>query len=191
MMRVVALRVTVVAVVSAVLLGIAANPASADWYFADGLEAATTANWAVGGSGAGNSSRVYTTDCGLARSGCGGVVITQTGPGFMSAGRPLHIGAPQADWCWLSGYLQRRIYGNNVLRINVEVIDPKTWTYLAAQTVTLHGPGSGIWDQGSAFFVLGTVRDVFIRFSVLGDSSGSTNMVNIDDVGLFCLTMLA
>src|SRR3954468_11602964 len=82
MMRVVALRVTVVAVVSAVLLGIAANPASADWYFADGLEAATSANWTVGGSGAGNSSRVYTTDCGLARSGCGGVVITQTGPGF-------------------------------------------------------------------------------------------------------------
>src|SRR4051794_28271150 len=178
-------RLSMVAVLVMTALSVGAtSAASATNVLEDGFETATAAQWTVSGSGAGNSGGLY-MDCGAAHSGCGGAMIQQLGPGWNSVGRSVYVLRQIGHRCQLAGYAQRRLYGGQELRVNVEVIDPATWTYLGLATYSLLGPGSGRWERISVIFYP-TKPYEHIRFSVLGDAASHENMVNLDDVSVVC-----
>jgi hypothetical protein len=67
-------------------------------------------------------------------------------------------------------------------RVNVEVIDPANWTYLAVRQATLPAGypwkayGSGTWTPGPV--------DVIVRISLLSD--GDYERVKVDDLTVQC-----
>jgi hypothetical protein len=174
---------TVVALVVVQMAALAA-PASAGYGYTDSLESNTQPVWELSGSGAGNQSYLY-SDCGAARTGCGAAMLKQVGPGWHSVGRSWYINSPLGRTCRLAGHLQRRLYGSQLLQVNIEVLDPATWKYISWNPVALDGPGSGAWEDLHTTFRL-SQRQVFVRFSVIGDAAGHDNVVNLDDVSVSC-----
>src|SRR5262245_15066504 len=100
--RATAVRVLAVVALAAAALVTVASPASADSSYAEGFESFPEIQWEITGSG-GGTGHIYHGDCGLARTGCSGVILSQTRAGFEAVGRRLTVAAPATDLCWLTG----------------------------------------------------------------------------------------
>ena len=78
--------------------------------------------------------------------------------------------------CSAAIYLQ----GPAGTQVNVEVIDPSTWNYLAVKTVTLSG--NGYADYGTPTWK-STIDPVVFRVSLLANGD---SWVRADDLGVTC-----
>ncbi|MGH4026794.1 MAG: hypothetical protein ACRDRV_19655 [Pseudonocardiaceae bacterium] len=105
--------------------------------------------------------------------------------GFSSVGKVVHLQPVpnHPSHCILDGFVDP---GTGFRSLNVEVIDPVTFNYIALNTVTLSDSapytevGVG-WDAGP-----GSQADPLIRFSLLGNPGGPKASVRVDDVKVIC-----
>jgi len=99
-----------------------------------------------------------------------------TSSGWSSVGRTVNMG-------WYPGSaaveIYLRPYGNNV-KVNLEVIDPSNWTYIALKTVTLANSYTYQYVATDWFTV--NRPNVFVRVSVLASGTGASSGVDVDDL---------
>ena len=86
--------------------------------------------------------------------------------------------------CWGGIIAQRRSYGNT-LRVNFEIINPTTWTYIALGSIYLQGPGTGRWEPVGVGVFRPPVGAFYLRISVIG-VNGYTAMANFDNFTFTC-----
>jgi hypothetical protein len=145
----------------------------------DGFEDNPAASWSFAGDGTHYGD--FGHDLGSPHSGSQLAWLNVFGPGWSSVGREVQIdtSAYTPSTCSASFYL---LSVTDSL-VNVEVIDPSTWTYVTVQQVQA-GPdwasySSGWWTPGAT--------DVFVRVSVLGTGGGDTeDRVMVDDMQVRC-----
>jgi hypothetical protein len=148
--------------------------------WSDGFESNPSATWSF--SGEGDSSGRFATAA--PHSGSTYASISEWYPGWSSVGRSVRItpATVHTPKCGLSAWMATTAYRP---RVNVEVIDPATWTYIALYQVTLSGQGYKNYAVGSW---RATKADVFLRFSVLANDPNAPAFANaqIDDVVISC-----
>jgi len=157
-------------------LGFGATQARAAWVLQDNFETNLTSTWQLGHAGVGGG--VYETSGDYSRSLNNDVYIYST-TGFSSVGRTVII-APYFAGRNVNtrAYIYLRPYQANV-KVNFEVIDPTTWTYIALKTVTLVNNGSYQLVMTDVF--VPHRSDVYVRVSVLGNGTTTTS-VDVDDL---------
>jgi hypothetical protein len=172
---------TVVALAVALVL-IGPAPAQASWTLTDNLESASApSTWVFSGVGAGGGGLEYNT---TAHSGTNLAWLESFDESsWMSGGRSVHLGVA-AGSCSASVFI--RPLGRT--RVNVEVIDPATWTYIALKSVTIGVSNGGYQPYQQIFVASWTVSklDVFFRVSLLGSSGDWGWDANFDDLSIIC-----
>ncbi|MFG1839557.1 hypothetical protein [Micromonospora sp. NPDC049175] len=174
-----AARLTAAAVTAtAVALTVAVGPAQADlWTHTDGFEGNPAAVWEFHRSGAGSGA--YELGTGTAHSGWNNAILTTSAGGWSGVGKLLTVGprtAGHSTTCG-GGFYVRAVSGSAVL--NVEVIDPASWTYLSLRTVRITDTAWRLHDVAS--YANGP-NQVFVRISLLGGSGA----VRVDDFAFQC-----
>jgi hypothetical protein len=76
---------------------------------------------------------------------------------------------------------QARVYVLRVGTVNVEVIDPSTWTYLALGTIS-----SGESYQLQSLNWWGGPTDVYFRVSIVSTPERTDGWANVDDITIDC-----
>lgn len=114
-------------------------------------------------------------------------LLTTTGPGWSSLGRKVHLSPAQyhASTCGASVSVRgSAVIPTTAEQLNIEVIDPVTWRYIALSHATVTGSGwvtasVGPWTPGPV--------DVFFRVSLAG-ASGATESryAGLDDLVVTC-----
>lgn len=169
-----------VAVVAAGLVAATAAPAYAGiWTLQDGFESAPAATWWFEGSDDDGSFGTFAATNGIPHTGTRYATITRDRPGWTSVARMVHLtpAANHSASCGAQIWLQEK----PGTKVNVEVIDPATWNYLAVRQVTLPAGypwkaySSGSWRPGPV--------DVVVRISVLSDGYAR---VKVDDLTVQC-----
>lgn len=179
--RAVRLRRSIVAaaltvIVSAGLLGVTGGAAQASiWQLNDGFDFQPASTWSVGTAGTGGGG--FDLNVGTARSAPNDAFLwSQTQ--FSSVGRSVTLRNNSTRIaCGAGVYVQ----GLSGARVNFEVINPATFTYLALQSVTLSGGG---YTQIIVPAWSGGPNTVLVRVSLLG--SGGFNSIRIDDLVVQC-----
>lgn len=170
-------RVVVTLLVSAGLIAVTSGVAHAGtWQMNDGFEYNPAGTWTLYHSGVGGGG--FDLNAGTARTGYNNAWLSvQTG--WSSVGRSVYLTPAQLHQssCGAGIY----IAALSGARLNFEVINPSTWTYVALKTVTLSGGGYTLVTVGP--WVPGPTT-VFIRVSLLG--SGAFNAVRVDDLIVQC-----
>jgi hypothetical protein len=169
---------TVAAVVaaSAGVLAITVGPAQASlWQLQDGFDYQPAATWTVehyGTSGGG-----FDINTGTAHTAPNNAYLwAQTQ--FASVGRSVTLrNNSTRSSCAAGIYLQ----GFDGAKVNVEVIDPSSWTYVALNSVTITG---GSYRQYTVGPWTGGPNTVYVRVSLLG--TGAYNLVRVDDLTVQC-----
>jgi hypothetical protein len=177
-----AVAAAMVLAVSTALVVVAAGPAAAitTWTFRDSFENSTWTTDGVGGWG-------YVGYSSTAHSGTQEAFVDAWN-GWGSVGRPVRIGVPAGGFsgCVMALWVRPL---EPVTRLNVEVINPSTWNYVALRTVTLTAPAPGVFRPyqyvylGESWTV--SVRDVFFRVSAVSHSGGDST-ADVDDVEIRC-----
>jgi hypothetical protein len=168
--------VAVILATSTGALVLAGAPAHASgWQLQDGFDYQPAATWTLehyGTSGAG-----FDLNAGTARTAPNNAYLwAQTQ--FSSVGRSVTLrnNSTRND-CAAGVYLQ----GFDGAKVNVEVIDPSSWTYVALHSVTLSGSGYRLYTVGPW---TGGPNTVYVRISLLG--TGAYNLVRVDDLTVQC-----
>jgi hypothetical protein len=163
---------------TAVALGVAASPAYADLFqHTDGFEGDPAAVWEFHRSGAGSGD--FEIGLGTARTGQNNAILTTSAGGWSGVGKLLTVRprtAGHSTTCG-GGFFVRPIGGPAVL--NVEVIDPVSWTYLALRTVRVTDTA---WRRHDVATYRDGPSEVFMRVSLLGGSGP----VRVDDMTFQC-----
>ncbi|MDG4828218.1 hypothetical protein O7627_02725 [Solwaraspora sp. WMMD1047] len=166
------------AVATAVALTVAVSPAHADlWQHSDGFEGDPAAVWEFHRSGAGSGS--FQIGQGTARSGSNNALLSTSAGGWSGVGKLLTVRprtAGHATTCG-GGFFVQATSGPAVL--NVEVIDPASWTYLALRTVRVTDTA---WRRHDVASYQNGPTQVFMRVSLLGGSAP----VRVDDMVFQC-----
>ncbi|MEU1586977.1 hypothetical protein [Micromonospora sp. NPDC005710] len=161
-----------------VALTVAVGPAQADlWQHTDGFEGSPAAVWEFHRSGAGSGA--YELGAGTARSGSNNAILTTSAGGWSGVGKLLTVRprtAGHSTTCG-GGFFVRAVSGPAVL--NVEVIDPASWTYLALRTVRITDT---VWRRHDVASYANGPSQVFVRVSLLGGSGA----VRVDDMAFQC-----
>jgi hypothetical protein len=171
-------RTAFVAVFSTLFLAATGTAAHAKgWGLQDGFEDNPEATWTI--QTYGSSFGSFENNAGTAHSG-NNYVWLSAGTDFAAVGRPVHIPDLASPSCSASVYLETVYAG----QVNVEIINPATWTYMASNQVTL-SPG------GYQQIFVGTFypdpSDVYVRVSVLGTGTGNWSGVRVDDLQVSCV----
>jgi hypothetical protein len=174
--------VLAVLVTSAGLVAAIAAPAHADlWQLSEGFEGDPATTWQVRSYGA--SAGGFEINAGTARSGSNNAWLTAETE-FSSVARSVYLRPAQLHrpTCGASIYLRPfpGADGGDV-RVNVEVIDPSNWNYIALKTVTL--TGSGYTQVSTPSWKPGPIT-VFVRVSLLG--VGGYSGLRVDDLNVQC-----
>jgi len=175
-------RTVVAALVSAVLaVALGARPAFASlWQLTDSFDANPSATWSFFAAGSGGG--VFETGFGTARTGSTNAFL-RADTEFTSVGRTVHVTPKQVHSdanCSLS-FQVSPVGPPSLSLVNVEVIDPGSWNYLAVQTVRISSAGyrqvvSPNWTGGPV--------DVVARLSVLAGRGFVP--VRVDDMIMQC-----
>jgi hypothetical protein len=167
-----------VAAATAVTLGVAVSPAKADiWQHTDGFESNPFGVWEFHRSGAGSGD--VELGLGTARTGQNNAILTTSAGGWSGVGKLLTVRprtAGHSTTCG-GGFYVRPVSGPAVL--NVEVIEPTSWTYLALRTVRV---SDLLWRRHEVATYQDGPTQVFIRVSLLGGSGP----VRVDDMTFQC-----
>jgi hypothetical protein len=169
--------------VLATLAVVLANPgvASANWSIQDGFEGSPSGTWKLQHSGTGSGG--FEINQGTANRGQNNAWLrSQTG--WSAVGKNLLIG-PAANNRFVrcnAAFVVSSLTGAS--QLNVEVIDPSTWNYLAVKTVTVSSTsyvtvGTDSWHAGAS------PNPVYVRISLLGNGS-TTSTVRVDDMNVVC-----
>jgi hypothetical protein len=170
---------TIAGVAGALLVG-AATPAFASvWTLSDGFESNPAATWWFEASDQFGHGDFGGFD-GIPHTGSKYATIYRFDAGWASVARNVHLTPAQSHRasCGAQVWLQEA----PGTRVNIEVINPSTWTYVAVNSVTLpsdnawHAYGSGSWTPGPV--------DVVFRVSVI--STGGFARVKVDDLTVQC-----
>jgi hypothetical protein len=157
---------------------VAASPAHADiWQHTDGFESNPAAAWQFdrGGDGSGTLE----LNAGTAAGGRNNALLTTSPGGWSGVGKLLTVRprtAGHSTTCG-GGFWIRSVSGPALL--NVEVIDPTTWTYVALRTVRA---GDAAWQWHAVSGYRDGPTQVFIRVSLLGGSGPA----RVDEMGFQC-----
>jgi hypothetical protein len=140
----------------------------------DGFEA-SSGFWKFQKSGVGNGG--IETDVGYAREGRRNGWLTVES-GWSSVGRPATLRNGTSIRCSAWIYVQ-----TPGATLNVEIIDPATWNYIALETHTVASTGSGytLLDVGPW---RADIKQVQFRVAVL--AGGTSSWVRLDDMGVQC-----
>lgn len=156
--------------------GLAPARALSDWSLRDGFETNPGGTWYFEHSGSGGGR--FETAGQYSRTGTNQAYI-YVSTGFSSVGRTVILEpffAGRTLYTLASIYL--RPYGTNV-KVNFEVIDPTTWTYIALKTVTL--ANSYTYQLVTTDEFVPYRKDVVVRVSVLAGTGGTVG-VDVDDL---------
>ncbi|GAB1822619.1 hypothetical protein HerbRD11066_57830 [Herbidospora sp. RD11066] len=179
--------IAVIVVMAGVLLP--AGPASAGlWQFTDGFEGDNpNLRWSFTDQGE-CGVPLYGNIGGQPRTGTRSAVV-YSGPsaGWCAIGRTIRlspVAAHPGSRCGMGVWA--RVSNNPATQLNVEVIDPATWTYLALATVTSDGTSgyrqvTVTWNAWQA--------DVVLRFATVhvgGAGPGVMARTELDDVLVQC-----
>jgi hypothetical protein len=169
-------------VVATALLVVPASAASATvtWTYTDSLE--TAGVWADS-SGDGSGYRDFLSP----RTG-GYEGNVDSGADWGGFGRSIRVGVAGMEStmaCTVSLWVRPKA---PVTRLNLEFIDPVTWTYIDVHTVTLDAPASGYrpyeWVPPGWSWLM-TKRDVYFRVVAAKTSAGESK-ASFDDVRFTC-----
>jgi hypothetical protein len=171
-------RLAIAAVtVTALTLGLSASPALADlWQHSDGFEGNPAAVWTLAHAGTGDGW--FEIGAGTARTGSNNAFITAT-TDWSSVGKQVRLTPRTVHQTTCGAGFQVNPIG--IAMVNVEVINPVDWTYIALRTVRLTGSGYRLvatptWANGPV--------DVFVRISVL--AGRGFGPVRVDDMVVQC-----
>ncbi|MBM7075142.1 hypothetical protein [Micromonospora humida] len=174
-----AVRITAAAVMATtVALTVAVSPAQADlWQHTDGFESSPAAVWEFHRSGAGSGA--FELGAGKAHSGANNAILTTSAGGWSGVGKLLTVRPRTAghNTTCGGGFFVQAVSGPAVL--NVEVIDPASWTYLALRTVRITDT---VWRRHDVASYANGPSQVFVRVSLLGGSGP----VRVDDMAFQC-----
>jgi hypothetical protein len=157
------------------IVGTATAAHASLWQLNDGFDSSPAATWhteTYGTSGAG-----FDLNAGTARSAPNDAYLwAQTQ--FASVGRSVVLRNNSTRiQCAAAIYLT----GLSGSKVNVEVINPSSWTYISLKTVTLTGGG---YSQVTVPAWTGGPNTVYFRVSVLGN--GGFSSVRADDLVVQC-----
>ncbi|GAA0562525.1 hypothetical protein GCM10010172_52180 [Paractinoplanes ferrugineus] len=168
------------AVLGAVLsMGLIAGTATAAhasiWQLIDGFDYQPASTWQATASGASGSG--FDINAGTARSAPNNAFLwAQTQ--FSSVGRSVVLRNNSSRiTCGAAVYLQ----GLSGASVNVEVIDPSTWTYISLKNVTLN---SSSYTMVTVPPWTGGPNTVYFRVSLLG--KGGFSSIRADDATIQC-----
>jgi hypothetical protein len=162
---------------TALALGFGATPAQADiWQHNDGFEGNPAAVWTLFNSGVGSGS--FEIGAGTARTGSNNAIIFAQ-DGWSSVGKTVRVTPRQVNMTTCILAFQLAPVG--VSMVNVEVINPADWTYLAVRTVRLTNAGYRLVTTPT--WVGGPVN-VFVRVSML--AGRGFGPVRVDDMIVQC-----
>jgi hypothetical protein len=185
-MKFLAHRAKSIIVVLAMSLGIVATTAvpayASAWATSDGFEANPGATWGFFNQGVGSGGFEY--GIGSAYEGQGNAWLEVT-TGWSSISKLQRVTPALVHnvKCWVGFVIQP--WGGAT--VNLEVIDPKTWTYIALNTVYL--PGYSYTQTAVGPFYLNATSpnqpDVVVRVSQL-EKNGIYHWVRIDNYSMYC-----
>jgi hypothetical protein len=177
-------RLIVVTVsVAVVLLWAVPAQAAATTLMVDGFEASPT-NWTLEHAGLASSSMIYNPV--FAHSGSGSAFLGGFKTGAFSAvGRMVHLGSTGVICQFTASIdpLSLDLSGHN--HLNIEVINPSTWTYVAVGHADFTAEG---WQVGGINWIQ-SLSDVYIRVSELGDDNAFM-YAEVDDARVSCNNFL-
>jgi hypothetical protein len=165
-------------------LGLGASPAFASlWQLSDGFEGDPSATWEfdVVGSGGG----LFEMGLGTARTGSNNAFL-RADTEFTALGRSVHVTPKEVhdDASCFLGFQVTPVPSAALPAIalmNVEVIDPSTWTYLAVQTTRISSDG---WRMITSPNWTGGPVNVFARLSLVAGRGLAP--VRVDDMIMQC-----
>jgi hypothetical protein len=176
--RVTRTLLTITAATVALVLGTAGvAQAGGVWQLTDTFDSDPASRWSIGFVGAGSGN--FSTSGG----NTWGWVTKTDSDGWSEIGRTVHLTPAQLHQaeCTASVSLRASVDGSTSA-VNVEVIDPTSWTYVALRPVKVTGSdfqafAIGPWTPGPV--------DVYFRLALLG--SGSYRYLGVDDVVVQCV----
>ena len=166
-------------VLAVVIALLGAGPATAGgWALSDGFDNA--APWQFAASGGQTTGRILGT--GSPSSPGPSAALTTTGPNWSSVGRAVRLTPAQYHQTQCTAQVELRASSTGSTSVvNIEVIDPTTWTYVALNQV--HVTGSN-WQS----FTVGPWRpgpvNVFFRVSLLG--ANAYRYAGVDHLVIYC-----
>lgn len=168
-------RAMVVLGVTLAMVAAAATPAQAHWLVAtDGFEG-TGSNWIFQKSGTG--SGFVERNSAYAREHLNNGALLAT-TGWSATGRAVFLTDGISIRCNAWIYVQTA-----GAKLNIEVIDPSTWNYVALNTVTVPSTGSG-YTLVSVGPWLADIKYVHFRVALL--ANGGSSWVRLDSMGAQC-----
>lgn len=178
---------TTLAMTLATTLGLVATTAGAAhasaWGTSDGFEANPGATWTFEKSGVGGAGFEY--GIGSAYEGQGNA-WTEVTTGWSAIKKTQRVTPALAHNVTCGVQFAIQPWGGAT--VNIEVIDPKTWTYIALKTVYL--PGHSYQIAGVGPFNLNAYSpnqpDVVVRVSQL-EKSGIYHWIRIDNYNMTCV----
>jgi hypothetical protein len=165
---------------TALALTFGARPASASlWQLSDSFEGDPSATWAIDGVGGGGG--VFEIGVGTAKTGSNNAFL-RADTDWYGVGRTVHVTPKEvhADANCSAGF-QITPVGAAVTLLNIEVIDPDTWDYLALQTVRISSNG---WRLVTSPGWTGGPVNVFVRVSMLAGRGFAP--IRVDDLTVQC-----
>ncbi len=170
-------RLLVVLAVTAGLTAAVAAPAQANWIVAnDGFEGPNGGGfWTFQRSGTGSGFIEFNSA--FARDGVNNGALTVQS-GWSAVGRPVTLTNGVSIRCRAWIYVQ-----TPGATLNIEIIDPNTFNYIALKTVTLGSTGSGytLVDVGPW---LADIKRVQFRVALL--ANGGSRWARVDSMGAQC-----
>jgi hypothetical protein len=157
------------------------SPAHASiWLYADNFENDPGATWWFE-HGAGTSVGEFTRNDGFANSGLYYADMQQIDQGWISVDHTVHLPVSLTKRCQARAFFMA-LPPEQQARVNIEIINPSNWTYIALGSFTLFPPYP-IFEEKSISWI-GGPSNVIIRLVVLGD--GVWTKVKVDDVRILC-----
>jgi hypothetical protein len=164
-------------VVSAGVIVVDTGAAQASlWQLTDGFDYQPASTWSIQTAGSGGGG--FDINAGTARSAPNNAYLwSQTQ--FSGVGRSVTLRNNSTRTnCGAGVYVN----GLSGAKVNFEVIEPASWTYLSLRSVTLTGGG---YTQITVPPWSGGPNTVFVRISLLG--AGSFNSIRVDDLTVQCI----
>jgi hypothetical protein len=172
-------KILLAASMSLAMLFGATAPSFAAPVLDDNFETAAASNWTFPHSGADAGGNISTTD---SFSPTHNAFVTIRGAGFSAAGRLVSLASvPKPANCHADILVKPLSVGT----INVEVINPATFTYIALRTQAL-APSPYSTQAINWTAAAGSPSTVLFRVSLLGTTDGSRSSIRLDDLHVRC-----